>query len=187
MTETKKINKTADIKAYRKNYYEQNKQKKIEYMNGYNEQHRDALRENGKMLIYCESCGIQVTKYNASNHRRSKKHLEGLKMGRIIPESVMFPPPGALRRDDVPTKSLRRDDVPQHIAPKPKKSIICGHCGNLYDFDKIKDHLENHARRVDYLSIPRDQAATYEEWKTYMEEIELVLPDGEYIFDIQKA
>ena len=83
-----RINKTADIKTYRKNYYAQNKQKKIEYMNGYNEQHKDALRENGKMLIYCSACGIHITKYNASNHRKTKKHLTALKTGRIIPEFI---------------------------------------------------------------------------------------------------
>jgi len=74
---------------YKKQWYEQNRDEHKEKMNQYREQHRDEireykkqyreqhreeLREKGRQKVTCE-CGCDVAKYCLTKHRKTTKHI----------------------------------------------------------------------------------------------------------------
>ena len=60
-------------KEYRKEYYEKNKQKIKEYNKKNKERFNQNYKQNNYKII-CE-CGIKITKYYLSRHKKTKTHL----------------------------------------------------------------------------------------------------------------
>jgi|TARA_B110001450_G_scaffold160831_1_gene149949 hypothetical protein len=63
------------VKEYKKQYYTDNKEKKIEYYNQYRTDNKDKLAEQQKQKVTCE-CGCISTRGNLPRHRKSLKHLK---------------------------------------------------------------------------------------------------------------
>jgi hypothetical protein len=61
------------IKEERRQYYEANKQQRLEYQNIYNEKNKDKISERKKSFIDCK-CGCKVRKGELSRHRKTEKH-----------------------------------------------------------------------------------------------------------------
>ena len=70
---------------YRKNYYEQNKDKEQEYQKNYYDQNKDKVQERKKKYyqqnkdklsakVHCQ-CGSSIRKDKIARHRKTKKHL----------------------------------------------------------------------------------------------------------------
>lgn len=54
---------STDILEYKKNYYEQNK---------------DKIKEYYKTKVQCDICGAIYARSSASHHKRTKKHLDAV-------------------------------------------------------------------------------------------------------------
>jgi len=63
------------INEKRKQYREQNKERLNGKRKQYNEQHKDEIREQRRQKVTCE-CGCDVLKHNLSRHLKSPKHLK---------------------------------------------------------------------------------------------------------------
>lgn len=60
-----------------KEYYEQNKEQKLQRMKEYREQNKEQLLQKSKEQFECP-CGGRYTRYHKSRHLKSKKHQDYL-------------------------------------------------------------------------------------------------------------
>ena len=67
------------IKDKMKEYHQANKEKIKEYSKQYNEANKEQIKEYQKAKIECE-CGCEIRKDNMNRHKKSKKHLDNLKI-----------------------------------------------------------------------------------------------------------
>ena len=61
--------------AYKKEYYENNKEVRLKQVKEYREKHKDEIKVKLNEKIECE-CGGRYTLYNKKTHMKSKKHIK---------------------------------------------------------------------------------------------------------------
>ena len=66
-----------------KKWYEENKDKVLEYAKEYREANKDIISEKTKIKITCD-CGSVVTKYKIQRHCKSKKHQNFINSQNIV-------------------------------------------------------------------------------------------------------
>lgn len=56
-----------------KEWYEDNKEDKLEYQKEYRNDNKEIINEKRKLKVICDHCGCEYTKYNLKQHQKSKK------------------------------------------------------------------------------------------------------------------
>ncbi len=76
------------FKEYRENnrektkeYYEDNREKRLEYFKEYREVNKEKISEK----VTCE-CGCEITKSNLSNHKKTQRHIKNMKLFQVTVE-----------------------------------------------------------------------------------------------------
>lgn len=64
-----------DSKIYHQQWRDQNKESIKNSQQKYNENNKDKLIQNRKVIVTCE-CGCKTTKQNMTRHKKSNKHLK---------------------------------------------------------------------------------------------------------------
>ena len=115
--------KTDKAKKEQSDYYEANKEKEIKRSKDHYEANKENINKEKKVLVYCEVCGIDITKGHKARHDKSKQHLECLKTGK---------------------QYIKPDKTYEE---KKSNKITC-HCGGRYTYM----HRSTHAKTKQHLA-----------------------------------
>ena len=78
----KERSKTDKAKKESADYYQANKEKEKKRSKDHYEANKEKINKKNKVLMYCEVCGVDITKGHKARHDKSKQHLECLKTGK---------------------------------------------------------------------------------------------------------